>query len=513
MPKNVPDVGYDEQSNGVGGNAPDTEFEKNVDALYRTYRENHRELLGYAYSMVGSTEAAQDIVQQAFTNTLSAIEGGSHIKTMGGFIYRCVRNLSISHIAREPENPLLEDAPLLIEQSVAAVAEDRGRWQSVQKTLDNLPAAQRSAFILAEVRGFHYDEIADALGRSTSAVRQLLNRARGKVRARGNYKSDLAGTPVTALGTDRALESWPSSLRSNIGGWTQAKASELQSFLGGLTQACSDSLLQSSCSLAVGFAIFALSFASPATPIQQDVAQADSGIPVATAPSIIRPHSNSTAVRIDELEPKNTLTAPRRSDGDDLLGIDTRHNATTGKDRTVGLVEDGDKPTAKKAASIPGNGQGPGSMSGGGGGGVVVPVGCTDVSEGPGKSIESATERRAPGAHGGKCSGNESPPSDNNPPVSDMFRKSPNYGFRTSVVVCINSSEEGESICGTGPVGDSGSSTGGGTALPGGGGDDDESGDADEGESDSDPEDAGDENPGSGGGDKSNGLDATFTAN
>ena len=343
MPENVPDACEVKEKAGANRSASELELEKRLDAFYRAYRENYRELVGYAHTLVRSTDAAQDIVQQAFTNTLTAIEGGSQIHTMGGFIYRCVRNLSMNHIAREPENPFIEDGPLLTEQSAAAEAEARGHWHRVQETLDTLPSGQRVAFLLAEVKGLRYDEIADAMGCSTSAVRQLLNRARVKVRARVDIGSDWAGTPIPVLGADIMLKSWRPSPRSSISDWVRPRVSEIQGWLRNLSQTYTDALMQSSYSLIAGLAIVALATISPAPPSEQDI---DRAAPAAGAPAsaalVSRPHTDSTGARVDSTSP--ALTAPRPSDAANRSGADPSRSSADQSSRHDGGASDDNDP-------------------------------------------------------------------------------------------------------------------------------------------------------------------------
>ncbi len=140
-----------------------SELEKNLDDFNRACRNNRKELFGYAYSLVGSADEAEDIVQQAFTNTLSAIEKGVQVHTMGGFIYRCVDHLSMRHIGREPDSLLIEDTPLTADQSAATTAEGRSRARNILSILDHMPQRQRFAFLQAELKGYSYQEMAEAI--------------------------------------------------------------------------------------------------------------------------------------------------------------------------------------------------------------------------------------------------------------------------------------------------------------------------------------------------------------
>ena len=348
MPENVSDASEVERKRNAERSASKSRYEKRLDDVHKTYSENYKELLGYAYTLVGSTVAAQDVVQQAFTNTLTAIENGSQIHTMGGFIYRCVHNLSMSHIAREPETQLVEETPLLIEQSTASVAEARSHWHRVHETLDTLPASQRVAFLLAEVKGLRYDEIADAMGRSTNAVRQLLNRARGKIRARVNIDSDWAGLPIPVLAADSAIKSRRPSLGSNMAGWLRPKASELQAWLGNLSQTYADTLMRGSYSIIVGSVMVALATASPAPATKQDIPPASNS--AVSAPLASRPHTDSTATRIDETALVPSAAARRPSDLADHSRAVPAENSSTDPNKSTDIANSDYEGTAINVA-------------------------------------------------------------------------------------------------------------------------------------------------------------------
>lgn len=173
--------------------------------IHRCYRNNYDDHFHYAYGRVKSVEVAQDIVQQAFTNALAAAERGARIDNTRGFLNRCVHNLCVSYTHRE-KKPLPLDMEVLdfidmatLDYSTASSAEFRDSWHQVEDVIDKLAPGQRYAFILAEIRGLGYEDIARLMNRSVDSVRQLLARARHKVRTRIDVGSDLAVLPIPLL--------------------------------------------------------------------------------------------------------------------------------------------------------------------------------------------------------------------------------------------------------------------------------------------------------------------------
>ncbi len=148
-----------------------------VASFHRIYSENYEDHVRYARIRVGSTEAAQDVVQQAFANTLNAVEHGAQINNIGGFVRRCVHNLCVNRLFREPALSLEERLHEMTDKSTAASAELRERWREVESVIDRLPVNQRNVFLMAEIKGYSYKEMAESMELSVGSVRQLLNRA------------------------------------------------------------------------------------------------------------------------------------------------------------------------------------------------------------------------------------------------------------------------------------------------------------------------------------------------
>lgn len=235
--------------------------------LTHTYAENYQDLIGYAGSLTGSMEVAQDIVQQVFANTLTSISHGVEIRTMGGFLYRCVHNLAVNHAAREKQPALLEDASHPTVESAASSADRRRNWLQIKRTLDRLPASQRSAFLLAEVRGLKYEEIAEVLNRSTASVRQLLHRARSKVREDTDQGSDWAMGPLPVL-LDKAEIGYRirGGQGSSISTWLWERAFDVHGWLVSIQQSSVEHVLQPSTTAVAATVVTAIVAVSPTLP-------------------------------------------------------------------------------------------------------------------------------------------------------------------------------------------------------------------------------------------------------
>ena len=249
------------------------DLDQRVAELRKAYRDNYEVLLCYALKRVNSFEEGQDIVQQSFTNALTAVEQGAQIRNIGGFVQRCVHNLCIDHSISEPRKPHLlldEEICEVNEGSTVNSAELREWWRELEGILDKMAPSQRDVFLLAEIRGCSYEEISQTLGRSTNSVRQLLFRARQVIRAKADTESSWALGPFPVAGLDQIFSLSSSGQKSKIGAWVREKTSELQTWLGGIWQGSTDALLQPGVSVVTGAVVVALATVSPGPIFEPD---------------------------------------------------------------------------------------------------------------------------------------------------------------------------------------------------------------------------------------------------
>jgi len=150
--------------------------------------ENHRQrLLGVAYRMLGSRAEAEDIVQEAYLRWHGV--AAADVRSPEGWLVTTVTRLCIDHLrlartSREtyvgpwlPE-PLVEEAS----SSVDAKAELASNLSiAFLVVLERLTPEERAAFLLREVFESDYSEIAQVLGKSEVACRQIASRARRRV--------------------------------------------------------------------------------------------------------------------------------------------------------------------------------------------------------------------------------------------------------------------------------------------------------------------------------------------
>ncbi|XRQ12006.1 RNA polymerase sigma-70 factor [Actinomadura welshii] len=151
--------------------------------------EEHRNLLfAVAYRMLGTAADAEDAVQDAWLRWAAADR--SDVADPRAYLVRIATNVALdrlrsAQVRRETYvGPWLPE-PMLTSPDIAADAElSESVSMAMLVVLETLSPLERAVFVLKEVFGFPYAEIAEALDRSEASVRQLGTRARRHVAER-----------------------------------------------------------------------------------------------------------------------------------------------------------------------------------------------------------------------------------------------------------------------------------------------------------------------------------------
>lgn len=134
----------------------------------------------YAARILGGWADSDDVVQTAFItawNKLPDLADGTALKA---WLMRITSHAAIDRIRARKDHSSLEDydAPTPESKSPAAIAENHSQIEALSGALEKLPQIQRQCWIMREVGGESYDEIAKQLDVPLSTVRGALSRAR-----------------------------------------------------------------------------------------------------------------------------------------------------------------------------------------------------------------------------------------------------------------------------------------------------------------------------------------------
>src|SRR6476661_6160531 len=137
-------------------------------------------LKGFCRQMLGSTEDAEDVLQEVFVNAYKAMLRDEREINLRPWLYRIARNRSLNHL-RKPTADAQESmdmVPAVEASSTAEKVHNREEFRQLLVDVRKLPETQRSALLLREMDALSYEEIAAAMDTTVPSVKSLLVRAR-----------------------------------------------------------------------------------------------------------------------------------------------------------------------------------------------------------------------------------------------------------------------------------------------------------------------------------------------
>ena len=137
-----------------------------------------------ALRVCGNSADAEDVAQDAFVRAWRALPGFRGDAAFTTWLYRIVTNLAVNRVRRRREDPTADPPdPPRSDLDPAARIEAAERLDVALAALAALTPEQRACFVLREVEGLPYEEIAEVLETTVAAVKQRLFRARAHVAA------------------------------------------------------------------------------------------------------------------------------------------------------------------------------------------------------------------------------------------------------------------------------------------------------------------------------------------
>lgn len=151
--------------------------------------EEHRGLLaGVAYRMLGSVSDAEDMVQEAWLRWAGT--DAAEVKTTRSWLVMvvsrlCLDRLKSARVQREQYYGTWLPEPLIEEAATGTPSDQVDESVSIALllVLEKLSPVERAGFLLHEVFGHTFEEVAEILGKPAVTCRKLVSRARTKVRS------------------------------------------------------------------------------------------------------------------------------------------------------------------------------------------------------------------------------------------------------------------------------------------------------------------------------------------
>jgi len=140
------------------------------------YTEHQAAVFRYLCRTIGHTEAARDLTQEVFLRVARTRLPDADASGLRAWVFAIARNLALNH-RRDGRVREIAVVPPASEPAVQELA------VAMQQALDALQDLDRDVFLLRELGGLSYPEIAKACDLTIEAVRARLKRARQDLRA------------------------------------------------------------------------------------------------------------------------------------------------------------------------------------------------------------------------------------------------------------------------------------------------------------------------------------------
>jgi RNA polymerase sigma-70 factor, ECF subfamily len=149
-------------------------------------------LLNFVYRTIGDREKAEDLVQEVYIRVYRHLHRFDRSKKFSTWIYTIASNLAKNELRNRSRNPLVlfqtikanwqdEERPLQFEDLNSRpddLFRKRHLRELVEQSVAQLPEHHREVFVLRELEGKSYEEIAEITNCNLGTVKSRLNRAR-----------------------------------------------------------------------------------------------------------------------------------------------------------------------------------------------------------------------------------------------------------------------------------------------------------------------------------------------
>lgn len=186
-------------------------FQRGDEGAFRTLYERHAPaMFRFCHHFVRNAARAEELAQDVFLNVYRARDRYRPAARFQTFLYRVASNHCLNDVRRggherPGERPPAGDEPGGLDAlpsgdaSPEDVARGRALEDAVRTLLARLPEKQRAALVLCRFEGLSYEEIAQVLETTVSAVKSLVHRA--TVAAAGALAPFQAGAPEEEVPT------------------------------------------------------------------------------------------------------------------------------------------------------------------------------------------------------------------------------------------------------------------------------------------------------------------------
>jgi len=211
-----------------------------TDRIAAAWLDDRAYLIAIASRILSDPIEAEDVVQDAFARL--AVQRIEEIENLRGWLVVVVRRVALDRLGSahrrlsRPSDPHTLAGPDARDPDPAdRITLDDEVRRALAIVLDQLTPAERATFLLHDVFGISYKRIAEFVGRTPSACRQLASRARRSIRASEPSAPRMAPDPNLQAVVDSFiaacsggdLEALARTLHSDVSGWATVDGDQI----------------------------------------------------------------------------------------------------------------------------------------------------------------------------------------------------------------------------------------------------------------------------------------------
>jgi len=141
-------------------------------------------LINFFYRSLRSKETSEDLAQTVFIRIYNAADRYQPTAKFSTYLFHIARRVLINEFRRQSRKPL--DAVDPADLQISTPGRDKLRMMEIEEAfayaLESLPENQRTAILLLKQQQLSYEEIAETMDASESAVKSWIHRARQKLK-------------------------------------------------------------------------------------------------------------------------------------------------------------------------------------------------------------------------------------------------------------------------------------------------------------------------------------------